>query len=206
MELFDWQSQCSSVVEQAEAVGGSSRKLRNILKRLMPTVGCEFAYNIGAAEGARECVPGQGRHGARTALAPKDYAMGPLRIYARVQYRQARCFDPSCVSWQVRRTPLPSWRSRRTSGKRTAGGWRPSKRIVVVLASSCLLCLSAAVRKYRTVLKEHALCLPGLLAYWAALVVEIQSKWGITPQERGQAGDTLRQLRGSPRLPAHGRG
>ncbi|GFR51305.1 hypothetical protein Agub_g13669 [Astrephomene gubernaculifera] len=80
VELFDWQSQCSSVIV-ASGNDGSQLDLRNLLKRLMPRVGCE-ADAVAFVEEAADVWSADGGGPVKPVAASGSYVAAPAELPA----------------------------------------------------------------------------------------------------------------------------
>lgn len=96
VELFDWQSQCSSTVHEGRALAATVR-------RLMPTVGCEadaVAFTEEATAAAASGGDGNGGGDALAVLPDGSYSAGPAAfdLEAASKLRLEACFAAPGVS------------------------------------------------------------------------------------------------------------
>ncbi|GIL54250.1 hypothetical protein Vafri_9826 [Volvox africanus] len=108
VELYDWQSQSSCLVTQGPSNGPS---LRNIFKRLMPTVGCE-ADAIAYVEEAEDVWKADGGSLVKPVTPAGGYVAAPAKLAGRTKVEVCLAAPASQTRLRATLTLMQHWESK----------------------------------------------------------------------------------------------
>ncbi|GIL74009.1 hypothetical protein Vretimale_5059 [Volvox reticuliferus] len=108
VELYDWQSQSSCLVTQGP---GTVRSLRNIFKRLMPTVGCE-ADAIAYVEEAEDVWKADGGSPVKPVTPSGGYIAAPAKLAGKAKVEVCLAAPASQTRLRATLTLMQHWESK----------------------------------------------------------------------------------------------